>query len=270
MAIRARLVCRKINGLVAPDDVSNRRRGSMACVSLSERTKDFLTLIVVDAISGAATAILAPLDRVQICSNAAHQGEGDDMKIAMEPLLYAAGVFAGHVHAYERSLWSCPHSDWRWREHRRISTQYWDYLTGTRSPSLSGQSSRRPALAMPSNVSLDSEFEPRLADYGLVTTFPGFDRASSGFNPPECFKNSRYTDKSSIYSFGMLLGVLLTGRDPNDTSFGSMGEWLRQMQQGEDREALNKNILVGQQGEQDEMLMVLRIVVVSLSDGPTC
>ncbi|KAG4112119.1 hypothetical protein ERO13_D13G143500v2 [Gossypium hirsutum] len=39
-------------------------------------------------------------------SNHAHQGEGDGMMAAMEPLLYAAGVdlvFAGHVHAYERS-----------------------------------------------------------------------------------------------------------------------------------------------------------------------
>ncbi|PWA83377.1 Iron/zinc purple acid phosphatase-like C-terminal domain-containing protein [Artemisia annua] len=39
-------------------------------------------------------------------SNNAHQGEGDKMMEAMEPLLYAAGVdivFAGHVHAYERT-----------------------------------------------------------------------------------------------------------------------------------------------------------------------
>ncbi|XP_022877526.1 purple acid phosphatase 18-like [Olea europaea var. sylvestris] len=39
-------------------------------------------------------------------SNYAHQGEDDDMMASMEPLLYAAGVdvvFAGHVHAYERS-----------------------------------------------------------------------------------------------------------------------------------------------------------------------
>ncbi|KAF4389283.1 hypothetical protein CsatB_026311 [Cannabis sativa] len=39
-------------------------------------------------------------------SNKAHQGEGDQMMAAMEPLLYAASVdlvFAGHVHAYERS-----------------------------------------------------------------------------------------------------------------------------------------------------------------------
>lgn len=40
-------------------------------------------------------------------SNYAHQGEDDDMMASMEPLLYAAGVdvvFAGHVHAYERSV----------------------------------------------------------------------------------------------------------------------------------------------------------------------
>ncbi|XP_076888073.1 purple acid phosphatase 18-like [Bidens hawaiensis] len=39
-------------------------------------------------------------------SNYAHQGAGDKMMEAMEPLLYAAGVdivFAGHVHAYEQS-----------------------------------------------------------------------------------------------------------------------------------------------------------------------
>ncbi|VAI29713.1 unnamed protein product [Triticum turgidum subsp. durum] len=38
-------------------------------------------------------------------SNEAHQGEGDDMRDAMEALLRAArvdAVFAGHVHAYER------------------------------------------------------------------------------------------------------------------------------------------------------------------------
>ncbi|CAA0831919.1 Inactive leucine-rich repeat receptor-like protein kinase CORYNE [Striga hermonthica] len=75
--------------------------------------------------------------------------------------------------------------------------------------------------------------------------------------------------KADIYSFGMILGVLLTGRDPNDTSFGSMGEWLRQIQQeGEAREALDKRILDGKQVEQDEMLMALRIDVVCLSDLP--
>ena len=31
---------------------------------------------------------------------------------------------------------------------------------------------------------------------------------------------SRYTDKSDIFSFGMILGVLLTGKDPTDPFFG--------------------------------------------------
>lgn len=38
-------------------------------------------------------------------TNTAHQGEGEKMRQAMEPLFYAANVdivFAGHVHAYER------------------------------------------------------------------------------------------------------------------------------------------------------------------------
>lgn len=42
-------------------------------------------------------------------TNEAHQGEGDEMMSSMEPLLYDAGVdivFAGHVHAYERSVLS--------------------------------------------------------------------------------------------------------------------------------------------------------------------
>ncbi|KAK6139121.1 hypothetical protein DH2020_027134 [Rehmannia glutinosa] len=126
----------------------------------------------------------------------------------------------------------------------------------------------------PSNVILDSEFEPRLADCGLATILPNFVRASSGYNAPECFQNCRYTDKSDIFSFGVILGVLLTGRDPLDpffgeaTSGGSLGQWLRHLQQaGEVREALDKSIL-GEEMEEDEMQMAVRIAVVCLSDLP--
>ncbi|KAI3472914.1 hypothetical protein Pfo_029163 [Paulownia fortunei] len=127
----------------------------------------------------------------------------------------------------------------------------------------------------PSNVILDSEFEPRLADCGLATILPNFHRAASGYNAPECFQNcSRYTDKSDVFSFGVILGVLLTGRDPLDPFFGeaasggSLGQWLRHLQQaGEAREALDKSIL-GEEMEEDEMLMAVRIAVVCLSDLP--
>ncbi|KAL6186256.1 hypothetical protein ACLB2K_042377 [Fragaria x ananassa] len=157
----------------------------------------------------------------------------------------------------------------------------------------------------PSNVMLDAEFEPRLGDYGLAKLTPHLDGALSGYTAPECFQNDRYTlrtlnvtkldsrpsktwgcglfvavyhamytDKSDIFSFGMILGVLLTGRDPTDPFFGetssggSLGRWLRHLQHaGEAREALDKS-LIGEEGEEDEMLMAVRIAVVCLSDVP--
>ncbi|KAL1550506.1 non-specific serine/threonine protein kinase [Salvia divinorum] len=126
----------------------------------------------------------------------------------------------------------------------------------------------------PSNVILNSQFDPRLADSGLATVLPDFRRAASGYNAPECFQNCRYTDKSDVFGFGVVLGVLLTGRDPLDPFFGeaasggSLGQWLRQLQQaGEGREALDKSIL-GEEVEEEEMLMAVRIAVVCLSDLP--
>ncbi|XP_073303654.1 inactive leucine-rich repeat receptor-like protein kinase CORYNE [Primulina huaijiensis] len=126
----------------------------------------------------------------------------------------------------------------------------------------------------PSNVIIDAEFKPRLADCGLAAVIPNFCRAASGYNAPECIQNCRYTDKSDVFSFGVILGVLLTGRDPLDPFFGeagsggSLGQWLRHLQQvGEAREALDKSIL-GEEMEEGEMSMAVRIAVVCLSDMP--
>ncbi|KAL8519954.1 hypothetical protein ACS0TY_010766 [Phlomoides rotata] len=126
----------------------------------------------------------------------------------------------------------------------------------------------------PSNVILDSVFEPRLADCGLATILPNFYRPATGYNAPECFQSCRYTDKSDVFSFGVILGVLLTGRDPlgpffgESSSGGSLGQWLRHLQQaGEAREALDKSIL-GEETEEVEMLMAVRIAAVCLSDLP--
>ncbi|KAJ0101342.1 hypothetical protein Patl1_05405 [Pistacia atlantica] len=126
----------------------------------------------------------------------------------------------------------------------------------------------------PANVMLDAEFEPRLADCGLLKLMPDLDIAISAYSAPECFQNHSYTDKSDVFSFGMILAVLLTGRDPTDPFFGeaasggSLGRWLRHLQQaGEAREALDKSIL-GEEGEEEEMLMAVRIAVGCLSDIP--
>lgn len=127
----------------------------------------------------------------------------------------------------------------------------------------------------PTNVLLDEGFDTKLGDCGLARLVAaGMDpSASSCYVAPECFQSCRYTDKSDIYSFGMILSMLLTGRDPCDLFFmeeegrGGLGPWLRHMQQaGEAREALDKGMLGD--GEEEEMLMAVRIALVCLSDLP--
>ncbi|KAI3731391.1 hypothetical protein L1987_62579 [Smallanthus sonchifolius] len=130
----------------------------------------------------------------------------------------------------------------------------------------------------PSNVLLDADFEPRLGDCGLAKVMHTFD-PSEGYFAPEYFPNfSMYTEKSDIFSFGVILGILLTGRDPNDPLFvevtsgsrsrGGMGMWFRQLvEAGDGREALDKSLL-GEEMEEDEMLMAVRIAAVCLSDMP--
>lgn len=128
----------------------------------------------------------------------------------------------------------------------------------------------------PSNVMLDAEFEPKLTDCGLAKLMPKLYASPNGYRAPESSSHNywRYTDKSDVFSFGVILGVLLTGRDPLDPFFGevanggSMGRWLRHLQQaGESQQALDKSIL-GQEVEGDEMLMAVRIAVVCMSELP--
>lgn len=129
----------------------------------------------------------------------------------------------------------------------------------------------------PSNVMLDEGFEPRLGDFGLAMLENSrLDTPSTAthYVAPECFQSCRYTDKSDVYSFGVILGVLFTGKDPSypffagETGRGSLGRWLRHLQQaGEAREALDKGIL-GEEMEEEEMLMAIRIAIVCLSDLP--
>lgn len=50
----------------------------------------------------------------------------------------------------------------------------------------------------PTNVMLDGEFEPRLADYGLAKLLPNLDRGTSLNTPPECLHNCRYINNQVL------------------------------------------------------------------------
>nr|DAD34102.1 TPA_asm: hypothetical protein HUJ06_004742 [Nelumbo nucifera] len=44
----------------------------------------------------------------------------------------------------------------------------------------------------PTNIMLDADFEPRLADCGLAKLLPNLDRAASSYTAPECFQSCRF------------------------------------------------------------------------------
>ncbi|XP_076909558.1 uncharacterized protein LOC143566867 [Bidens hawaiensis] len=81
------------------------------------------------------------------------------------------------------------------------------------------------------NILLDEDFGARIADFGVAKFIKLADKGSEsmsviagsrGYIAPEYAYTLRVTEKSDIYSFGVVILELVTGRKPIDTAFG---EW---------------------------------------------
>ncbi|KAL3747491.1 hypothetical protein ACJRO7_016302 [Eucalyptus globulus] len=86
------------------------------------------------------------------------------------------------------------------------------------------------------NILLDRKFEAKIADFGLAKCISESRshvstavRGTFGYFAPEYFSSGRLTEKSDIYSFGVVLLELITGYQPTVSIENSTGlvDWVR-------------------------------------------
>eukprot|EP00271_Cylindrocystis_brebissonii_P018530 TRINITY_DN5298_c0_g2_i1.p1 TRINITY_DN5298_c0_g2~~TRINITY_DN5298_c0_g2_i1.p1 ORF type:complete len:667 (+),score=153.06 TRINITY_DN5298_c0_g2_i1:284-2002(+) len=108
-----------------------------------------------------------------------------------------------------------------------------------------------------SNILLDSQYEAKVADFGLARlasdTFTHITTrvmGTFGYLAPEYAMSGKLTEKSDVFSFGVVLLELLTGRLPVDTSrpsgHESLVEWARPLLAREQFDILADERMQGQ------------------------
>ncbi|XP_055825631.1 leucine-rich repeat receptor-like serine/threonine/tyrosine-protein kinase SOBIR1 [Solanum dulcamara] len=132
----------------------------------------------------------------------------------------------------------------------------------------------------PGNVLLDDDMEARIADFGLAKAVPDAHThittsnvaGTIGYIAPEYHQTLKLTDKCDIYSFGVLLGVLVMGKLPSDeffqnTSEMSLVKWMRNAMTSQDPNRAIDPKLVGD-GNEEQMLLVLKIACFCTLENP--
>lgn len=129
------------------------------------------------------------------------------------------------------------------------------------------------------NILLDANLEARIADFGLAKmmirkneTF-SMVAGSYGYIAPEYGYTLKVDEKSDIYSYGVVLLELLTGKRPLDKDLGEstdVVEWIRsKVRNNESLEQVLDPSLAGNcKHVQEEMLLVLRIALLCTTKQP--
>jgi serine/threonine protein kinase len=137
-----------------------------------------------------------------------------------------------------------------------------------------GHMAHRPTVIhhdlQPGNILLDIDLNARIGDFGLAKMVQ-LDTVSGTINSnnvagtlryiaPEYYQRLSYTEKCDIYSFGMILLVLVTERFPRE--FCIIG-WVRAVKQSDDPIVVIDPELFGR-GFEEQMLLVQKQLVLHI------
>ncbi|KAH7660288.1 Non-specific serine/threonine protein kinase protein [Dioscorea alata] len=130
-----------------------------------------------------------------------------------------------------------------------------------------------------SNVLLDDNLEPRVSDFGMARLMNTVDTHLSvstlagtpGYVPPEYYQSFRCTTKGDVYSYGVVLLELLSGKKPIDPlEFGdnNLVGWVKQMVKENTSSEIFDPVLMSSNLAENEMHQYLKIACECLDDWP--
>ncbi|PON88860.1 Leucine-rich repeat receptor kinase [Trema orientale] len=131
-----------------------------------------------------------------------------------------------------------------------------------------------------SNVLLDESFEARVSDFGMARLVNALDTHLSvstlagtpGYVPPEYYQSFRCTTKGDVYSYGVILLELLSGKRPIDPSeFGddnNLVGWAKQLNREKRSNEILDPELMTEKSAESELCHYLKIAFECLDDRP--
>lgn len=130
-----------------------------------------------------------------------------------------------------------------------------------------------------SNVLLDEKLEARVSDFGMARLMSAMDTHLSvstlagtpGYVPPEYYQSFRCSTKGDVYSYGVVLLELLTGKQPTDSAdFGdnNLVGWVKQHAKTRISDVFDPQLLKEDPSLEIELLQHLKVACSCLDDRP--